>query len=219
MASPQKDPQKPGDTTTKDPKAPDPKANPQDPKAQDPKQQNVRVGPPPGRKGGRNPDERRFAARMLFPTSGRCGFDPITYKGPVVPRNMMKAMLVRENELRLSDAVQTAFDQCAISDSAKYTDVVEGVQKQVLREFGFSDDGASLLMFRSALSMYPNDEEIKNLAYYYKYNRSRQGELYCGAEVDLSKITLKSLDGTQSFQLSQFAVEGKPLVLIAGSIT
>jgi len=128
-------------------------------------------------------------------------------------------MLVRENELRLSDAVQTAFDQCAISDSAKYTDVVEGVQKQVLREFGFSDDGASLLMFRSALSMYPNDEEIKNLAYYYKYNRSRQGELYCGAEVDLSKITLKSLDGTQSFQLSQFAVEGKPLVLIAGSIT
>jgi len=88
-----------------------------------------------------------------------------------------------------------------------------------LREFGFNDDATSLVMFRSALSMYPNDEELKNLAYYYKYNRSRQGALHCGAEVDLSKITLRSLDGTQSFPLSQYAEQGKPLVLIAGSIS
>lgn len=158
---------------------------------------------------------------MLFPTSGRIGFDQIAYSGPRVAKDVMKAMLVRENELRLSEEIQTAFDGCAISDAAKYTEVVEGVQKQVLREFGFKDDSDGLVMFRSALSMYPDDEELKNLAYYYKYNRSRQGELKCGDKVDLSKITLSTLDNTQTFQLSQIAEQNpdKPLVLIAGSIT
>jgi len=32
----------------------------------------------------------------------------------------------------------------------------------VLREFGFVDDEQGLTMLRSALTMYPNDPELKN---------------------------------------------------------
>jgi len=53
------------------------------------------------------------------------------------------------------------------------------VQYGVLREFGFEedqlDDGLNYL--RSAQSLYPNDDEIRNSAYYIKYNRSCQGDL------------------------------------------
>jgi len=132
----------------------------------------------------------------------------------------MRNMLRRENELRLTETTQNLYDTCAASDSAKYTEITDNVQKQVLREFGFSDGVEGLQMYRSALSMFPDDEEMKNLVYYYKYNRSKQGSLQVGDNIDLTRITLSSLDSSQSLPLSSFVQQPNvPLVLIAGSIS
>jgi len=89
----------------------------------------------------------------------------------------------------------------------------------VLREFGFLDDEQGLTMFRSALTMYPDDPELKNLVYYYKYNRSRQGDLKIGDKIDMSTIQLANSAGTDCTELSSYAQPDRPLVLIAGSIS
>jgi len=128
-------------------------------------------------------------------------------------------MLRRENEVRLTEQTQTLYDTCAASDSARYTEITDNVQKQVLREFGFSDGEDGLQMYRSALSMFPDEPELKTLVYYYKFNRSRQGDLQVGESIDTSKISLSSLD-SQTIPLSSFVQQPDlPLVLIAGSIT
>jgi len=156
---------------------------------------------------------------MLFPTSGRIGFDPLPYHGPIIPKSILKAMLTRENEIRLTEKVQNQYDSCALNDSDMYTFVTETVQKQVLQEFHFPDDSQSLNMLRSALTMYPNDSELKELVYYHKYNRSRQGDLSVGDDIDMSLIPISNLQGNSIQSLESFERKGSPLILIAGSIS
>jgi len=74
-------------------------------------------------------------------------------------------------------------------------------------------------MLRSALSMYPDDPELKTLVYYHKYNRSRQGDLKLGDKIDMSGIQLADIAGTTLTELSSCAQPNRPLVLIAGSIS
>jgi len=106
-----------------------------------------------------------------------------------------------------------------LNDSEMYTLVTENVQKQVLQEFNFPDDSQGLNMLRSALTMYPNDSELKELVYYHKYNRSRQGDLSVGDEIDMSLIRVSNIEGNGVRSLDSFEKEGLPLVLIAGSIS
>jgi len=128
---------------------------------------------------------------------------------------------LREKELRLSDTIQYAYDSCAVVDDQKYTEVTIELQKQVLREFGFKDDEEGVHIFHSLLSMHPNDPEITDIPYYAKYNRARQGVLQCGDVVE--NVRVHSLDGTQSVGIMDYYQRqnpnGKPLVLLAGSIT
>jgi len=118
---------------------------------------------------------------MLFPSSGRRGFQSI------LPRFALKAdkeillgMLRRERELRLSNEIQNEFDMLVIRDERDaLSELCERIQIQVVTEFGFDiEEGLNYL--RSAAARYPNDSEISNIAYYIKYNRSEQGPLQCG---------------------------------------
>jgi len=167
----------------------------------------------------KDPKKKMHSARMLFPTSGRIGFDPVRYDGPKIDRPVLKAMLSRENEIRLTDDIQNLYDGCALTDSEKYTEVTTNVQRQVLREFGFVDGEQGLTMLRSALTMYPDDPELKTLVYYHKYNRSRQGDLKVGDKIDISTVQLANAAGTTVTELSSYAQPDRPLVLIAGSIS
>jgi len=158
---------------------------------------------------------------MLYPTSGRCGFDMISSRGEKkIELEVLKKMLKRENELRLTHEIQTKYDECALTDAKKYTKLTEDLQKQVLTEFGFDPSNGDLTRYRSALAMYPEEKELKDLVYYYKYNRSRDGTLQVGDSVSLSTLRLSTLDGTSEVALSTFVTsESLPLVLVAGSIT
>eukprot|EP01088_Endostelium_zonatum_P021560 TRINITY_DN85_c0_g2_i1.p1 TRINITY_DN85_c0_g2~~TRINITY_DN85_c0_g2_i1.p1 ORF type:complete len:211 (-),score=51.30 TRINITY_DN85_c0_g2_i1:674-1306(-) len=169
------------------------------------------------------PRQRNFGAKMLFPTSGRIGFNFITYDGTAPPKDVMVKMLRRENEIRLTDNVQEQLDKTIVDDSDSYTAIIEGIQKTVLKQFGFEDNENNLTMYRAALSLYPNDDEIKNEAYYYKYNRSRQGTLKQGDSIDLQTLSLYNLSTNQTenvFDILQVdSNTNLPLVLIAGSIS
>eukprot|EP01088_Endostelium_zonatum_P021561 TRINITY_DN85_c0_g2_i2.p1 TRINITY_DN85_c0_g2~~TRINITY_DN85_c0_g2_i2.p1 ORF type:complete len:220 (-),score=63.57 TRINITY_DN85_c0_g2_i2:674-1333(-) len=171
----------------------------------------------------KNNDARLKSARMLFPTSGRVGFANVEYNGAAPPKDVMVKMLRRENEIRLTDDVQEQLDKSIVDDSDSYTAIIEGIQKTVLKQFGFEDNENNLTMYRAALSLYPNDDEIKNEAYYYKYNRSRQGTLKQGDSIDLQTLSLYNLSTNQTenvFDILQVdSNTNLPLVLIAGSIS
>jgi len=166
---------------------------------------------------------RGSGARMLFPTSGRVGFEPVVYNGPAIPKDVLVKMLRIENEIRLTEEVQDKLDQTIIADSDSYTEIIEGIQKTVLKQFGFEADQTNLTRYRAASSMYPDDAEIKNEAYYYKFNRSRQGNLKEGDSINLQSLSLYNLATNQHQNIYDILqVESNtqlPLVLIAGSIS
>jgi len=80
-------------------------------------------------------------------------------------------MLQRDDELRLSDAVQKRYAEQQDSWDWKWQ-VTEDVQKQVCREFGFQgnkvEEGLDLL--RSACAIFPGDKGVREAAHYLRYN-------------------------------------------------
>jgi len=143
------------------------------------------------------------------------------YEGQKIELQTLKNMLKRENEIRLTKEIQMKYDQCALIDEKEYTKITDQLQMKVLKEFGFDQNEKELKRYRAALSMYPQEvNELKELVYYYKYNRSKDGELKVGDVVPLSSLTLRALDGIHSETLSTFCeTSSVPVVLVAGSIT
>jgi len=140
----------------------------------------------------------------------------LKYEGEKIELEILKKMLKRENEIRLTEEIQMKYDACAMSDENQYTKITDGLQRQVLNEFGFDMNKKELKRYRSALSMYPEEKELKELVYYYKFNRSRDGELQVGDTLPLTSLTLSSLTHTPVTLPSTSTL---PLVLVAGSIT
>jgi hypothetical protein len=123
---------------------------------------------------------------MFHPVNGRCGFDalppPEFPPGQTKPPlETIKAMLKREDELRLSAPVQARFADPAF-DAIR---IAEQVQEQVVSEF-FGLDAPpeirqlGLDIIRAAPALYPENPEIRRIPHYLKYNRSRRGELEAG---------------------------------------
>mmetsp|Transcript_7191 Transcript_7191/g.8111 ORF Transcript_7191/g.8111 Transcript_7191/m.8111 type:complete len:248 (-) Transcript_7191:376-1119(-) len=174
-------------------------------------------------KRGRRP---RSSARMLIPHNGRVGFDLIKpslgMQRP--PKEVLKSMIKREAELRRSDETQRAFDAHGLDESRNFS-LLQGIQTKVLSEFGYDD----VNILRTALSLYPNDQaltnEIRELAFWMKYNRAKQGNLNVGDVVP--DLVLSDLTG-QDVRLSDWyeatcgvamGSGGPPLVLVAGSVS
>eukprot|EP01113_Clastostelium_recurvatum_P047706 TRINITY_DN8556_c0_g1_i2.p1 TRINITY_DN8556_c0_g1~~TRINITY_DN8556_c0_g1_i2.p1 ORF type:complete len:165 (-),score=36.38 TRINITY_DN8556_c0_g1_i2:609-1103(-) len=119
----------------------------------------------------------------------------------------MRLMLVRENELRLSPAIQARYEAAEREPELSWMNITEDLQKQVLREFNVTksatrDDGGNdeeeedvewgLYNLRGASFLYPDEPDFKTIPLYVKYNRCRQGDLHVGMRVPhipLVKVT------------------------------
>eukprot|EP00808_Paulinella_micropora_P024232 g71857.t1 len=128
-------------------------------------------------------------------------------------RERLKAMLLRERELRLSPETQALFD---LTGGGSCDGVYLDVQGQVAQEFGLSEE-AGIYAIRTVAARFPNDKELLSIPYYVRYNRSRQGKLQVG-DAAPDAAPLLRLDG-RPCKLSTFGGVERPLVVVAGSIS
>jgi len=167
----------------------------------------------------------RSMALMMFPTSGRCGFNRIQWPAsePVpIARDDLKRLLLIERSVRLSDEAQTKFSAAGMN-GAELAKVTEWTQTRALEEFGLESNDRNLLLLRSALSFYPNDAELQAIPFYSRYNRCQQGNLDVGSSVP--DTPLIAIDGSetslQQHYISRCAELGLqpdvPMVLVGGS--
>jgi hypothetical protein len=115
-------------------------------------------------------------------------------------------MLQREEELRLSVAVQQRFTVAEASGHSEWMDVAREVQEQVLSEFGYSH------MLLHALRVVAQSHPT--IPMYIRENRARAGELSVGD--DAPNVQVVALDGSAKHVLDH-SNKDRPLVVIAGS--
>jgi hypothetical protein len=120
-------------------------------------------------------------------------------------------MLVRENELRLSDEYQKRYSEAEQTSTSSWLDVTDELQRQIIREFNLDEDiDDALLCLRCATQIYP---DLQNIPLYVQYNRARDGDLQVG---DIApNVPVVQLDGQEN-QLFD-GLKSSSTVLISGS--
>lgn len=120
-------------------------------------------------------------------------------------------MLIRENELRLSDEYQKRYTEAEQTSTTSWLDITDELQRQVIREFNLDDEmDEALLCFRCATQIYP---DLKDIPLYVRYNRAKDGDLKIGDNVP--NVPVVQLDG-QECQLFD-GLKSSSTVLIGGS--
>lgn len=128
-----------------------------------------------------------------------------------VPKGVVVDMLRYEEQERYSERIQALFDQ-----PHEVMSVEDNLQREVLKHFGYSSSDQSLNQYRLIPGKYKDDDEVRQAAYFIRYNIMVDGELGVGSE--MVDVPLVSLDGTPC-QLSDFVHGYRPLVILAGSVT
>jgi hypothetical protein len=120
-------------------------------------------------------------------------------------------MLIRENELRLSDEYQKRYSEAEKTSLSSWLDVTDELQRQIIREFNLDEEMEdALLCLRCATQIYP---DLKHIPIYVKYNRARDGDLQIGDIVP--NVPIVQLDGQEN-QLFD-GLKSSSTVLISGS--
>jgi len=133
---------------------------------------------------------------------------------PWLHKDILKQLLIRENELRLCKEIQQEYAEAERRTDTNWMIVTEKLQLKVLQEFGITNTDEGLYALRTAALAFPDDPEICNIQLYVKYNRTRKGTLIQG---DLApNVTLHKLDNS-FINLLQCVRKGIPLVVIGGS--
>ena len=131
-----------------------------------------------GAAGGEEPGALRARYLALHPPRplGR----PVASAWELAPHEL-KAMLAREDELRLSPETRAAFAQYRREGRGEegMSAVVDDVQRTVAREFGLSDD-VGFEALRCAHALLPGDPEVTALSLYRRHNRCVDGVLAAG---------------------------------------
>lgn len=133
-------------------------------------------------------------------------------------------MLRRENDLRLSPALQQQYREQGYE---AYVPITEALQRQVAGEFGL-DPVEGVAYLQGAESLVRGDEArlraVREASLYRKYNRCFDGPLDVGDPAPRLVLPLWRLNGEQSvaepcdtFNECLAASFSKPLVVIAGS--
>ena len=138
----------------------------------------------------------------------------------------IKAILRRENELRLSPQTQRQFATAAKTKGGSgWLDVVEDLQKAVAKEFGLSEQ-VGLDAMRKAEALLPGDPEVMEISLYRKYNRCVDGDLDVGSmapDVPLLPVetgcSVNQSARTPKMLYSVLRESPQPLVLLVGSYT
>eukprot|EP01121_Diplochlamys_sp_Union-15-3_P021666 TRINITY_DN8891_c0_g1_i2.p1 TRINITY_DN8891_c0_g1~~TRINITY_DN8891_c0_g1_i2.p1 ORF type:complete len:366 (+),score=40.92 TRINITY_DN8891_c0_g1_i2:98-1195(+) len=156
---------------------------------------------------------------MFHPVNGRVGFDLLPVPQNITEKpsvEVMKQILKREDELRLSAEVQALF-----SDPGNDTvHVAAIVQERVAKEFGFQNVEEAVSIIRSVPALYPDHPELHRIPHYQKYNRSKRGSLNVGDTIP--DVPLSFLDGAPISLLryvDKYCTPGKLLVINSGSFS
>lgn len=124
-------------------------------------------------------------------------------------------MLIRENELRLSEEFQKLYEEAEKDSNSErsWLDVTEELQRRVITEFQLDEQmDEALLCLRCSTEIFP---ELKSIPIYVRFNRARDGDLKVGdfiPNVDLVKINGEK---TNLFE----NLDEKPTLLISGSFS
>ena len=101
-------------------------------------------------------------------------------KGTVISFETLKAMLLRENELRLSLTIQNRYREKGYDF---YFEITESLQKQVAKEFAL-DEVTGMNYLQCAESLVAHNaawlQEVREISLYRKYNRCHDGNLKVG---------------------------------------
>eukprot|EP00051_Salpingoeca_urceolata_P003557 m.58669 g.58669 ORF g.58669 m.58669 type:complete len:133 (-) comp12892_c0_seq1:506-904(-) len=132
-------------------------------------------------------------------------------------------MLRRDDQLRLSEAVQGRYRQRPDDGDWKLR-VTTSVQHQVAREHGFSDTAQGVELLRSAVALFGHDQEVMSSAHYLRHNIVRSCPLVAGQmtpDVPLGRVLWDS-DEAPAVPTSLHALVATspmPTVILAGSHT
>ena len=119
-------------------------------------------------------------------------------------------LLHREEELRLSPAVQARFGAAERSGGTDWLEVAEELQRELLIEFGVRPTQTNLHLLRVAAA------RLK-VSLYVRHNRASRGDLNVGDRCP--DVSLVSYPGGLASRLSSFSVVGRPLIVLAGSFS
>eukprot|EP01112_Ceratiomyxa_fruticulosa_P012532 TRINITY_DN3471_c0_g1_i2.p1 TRINITY_DN3471_c0_g1~~TRINITY_DN3471_c0_g1_i2.p1 ORF type:complete len:232 (+),score=61.42 TRINITY_DN3471_c0_g1_i2:323-1018(+) len=118
---------------------------------------------------------------------------------PFIPKSLVKKMLLRENELRLSPEIQAEYEQAEQSSTTSWLRVTDALQRRIVTEFHLEEEmEEALTCFRCATQIYP---DLKDIPLYVVNNRARNGELKEGDVIP--DVPVYSLDG-KKYTLYEF---------------
>jgi len=127
-------------------------------------------------------------------------------------RTLLLRMLRRDHDLRLSVAVQSRYRACGDDPIGKEA-VTRRVQLQVAREAGFAScvvDAVELL--QSAMSLFPDDEEMGSAAFYLKNNIHVPCSIAVGSQVpyglELHDLTPSAMRGSSAGGAGALSTKG-----------
>lgn len=137
-----------------------------------------------------------------------------------VNREKILEMVKEEQKVRYSKGIQEAYtSQFYNSQKEGYerVNIEREIQKYILRKFGFTDSIESLQEYWKIPSTYWNDEEVKNSIFYMKLNIFQYPNVKL--EDELIDVPLVNYKTNAITSLSSLQTPGKPLVILAGSMT
>jgi len=155
---------------------------------------------------------------MFHPVNGRFGFDLLPKPEvdiPIPSEEVMKAMLKREDELRLSDKYQEMF----ANPGKNAIHIAEIVQEQVAEEFGYTlpeTKSQIIAVIRAAAAFY--SPEICSIPHYVKFNKSAKGNFDVGST--LKDVKLAQLNGQETTLFSyikSLRYQERPILICSGS--
>lgn len=129
-------------------------------------------------------------------------------------RPLLIDMLKREDELRLHSKVQEVYSDIG-DDETELSIFTEVLQKHVCHEF-MVDPSIGIELIRCAVSLFPKDEEIKNIPHYVRHNRCFEGNLKNGDVPPNCRVA--QLNGNACNLLDLVDIQ-RPVVLLGASHT
>lgn len=138
-----------------------------------------------------------------------------------VNREKVIEIVKEEQKVRYSKGIQEAYtaQYNALSQNRNYerVNIEREIQKYILRKFGFDDSIESVQEYWKIPSTYWNDEEIKNSIFYMKLNIFQYPKIKL--EDNLIDVSLVNYKTNAMTLLSSLQTSGKPLIILAGSMT
>ncbi|CAG8642223.1 18550_t:CDS:2 [Dentiscutata erythropus] len=170
----------------------------------------------------------------------------VTLKLPTTKEELL-ALLREEERRRMSPELQELYRKVGNDPTCgrDWMDVTDQMQYELVREFGYSDEAVQLM--RRAPQLYPDDPEFRDTQVYVRNNIANIGNLKeemeapdCpliplkyfdttipnismeASELTVSNMSVGTADDTDlsnSISLRSLCRSGRPLVLLAGSLT